>query len=69
MAQNPMAIAADVRTNSPRDMFNLRRWRSVSSLALRMMASCPWLGGGGKYSSLEAGRTSTGNGSVSSRCE
>ena len=58
-----MAIAAVVRTNSERDMLNLRRHRSVSSSASRMIPICSLLGGGGAYSSLEAGRMSTGRSS------
>ena len=63
MAQKPIAIAAAVRTNSARDMLNLRRSRSVSSLASRMIPSCSRVGGKGKYSSLEHGMTSTGRSS------
>jgi hypothetical protein len=61
MAQKPMAIAAAVRTNSARVMLNFRRSRSVSALASSMIASCCFVGGGGKYSSLDAGSTSTGS--------
>src|SRR5256714_13993740 len=66
MAQKPIAIAAVVRTNSARDMLNLRRIRSVSWSARRMIPICSLLGGGGKYSSFDAGRTSTGRSSGSS---
>src|SRR5688572_12348651 len=63
MAQKPIAVAAAVRTNSRRLIESLRRQRSVSALARRMIPICSRLGGGGKYSSLEHGRTSTGRSS------
>jgi hypothetical protein len=64
IAQNPIAIAADVRTNSRRLMLNLRRQRSVSASAIAMIARCSGDGGDGKYSSFEHGRTSTGRSSA-----
>src|SRR5207237_5678852 len=64
-----MAIAAVVRTNSERDMLNLRRQRSVSSSASRIIPICSLLGGGGAYSSFDAGRMSTGRSSGISRHE
>src|SRR5213595_2279160 len=63
IAQKPIAIAAVVRTNSARDMLNLRRQRSVSSSASRIIPICSLLGGGGAYSSFDAGRMSTGRSS------
>src|SRR3954447_22732704 len=60
MAQNPIAVAAAVRTNARRLMPNLRRIRSASLLASCMIAICSALGTGGKYSSFEHGMTSTG---------
>ena len=63
IAQNPIAIAADVRTNCERDMRILRRQRSVSSFASRIIPICSGDGGGGAYSSFDAGRMSTGRSS------
>ena len=69
IAQKPIAIAALVRTNWARDILNLRRHRSVSSFANRMIPICSLLGGGGQYSSFDAGRMSTGRSSDISRHE
>src|SRR3954451_23020264 len=63
MAQKPIAIAADVRTNWARDMPIFRRQRSVSALAKRIIPICSREGGGGKYSSFDAGRMSSGRSS------
>src|SRR4051812_40479862 len=63
MAQKPIAIAADVRTNWARDMPIFRRQRSVSALARRIIPICSREGGGGKYSSFDAGRMSSGRAS------
>src|SRR3954469_15227868 len=60
IAQKPMALAPDVRTNRRRLMPNLRRQRSTSRLWSSMIAICSRVGGGGMYSSLETGNTSTG---------
>src|SRR2546423_7081896 len=60
IAQNPMAVAAAVRTKFRRLIPNLIRQRSASRLARSMIASCSALGSGGKYSSFEHGSTSTG---------
>ena len=63
MAQKPIAIAAEVRTNCERDIRILRRQRSVSSSARRMIPICSRDGGGGSYSWFDAGRMSTGRSS------
>ncbi len=63
MAQKPMAMAAVVRTNWARVIPILRRQRSVSRSASRMINICSRVGGGGKYSSFDAGRMSTGRSS------
>src|SRR4051795_10165568 len=63
IAQKPIAIAADVRTNCARDMPILRRQRSVSSLASRIIPICARVGGSGAYSSFDAGRMSSGRSS------
>src|SRR5258706_6819673 len=60
IAQKPIAIAAAVRTNCARVIPILPRQRSVSASASCMIARCALLGGGGKYSSFDAGRMSTG---------
>src|SRR5688572_21763166 len=64
-AQNPIAVAAAVRTNWARVIPNFVRARSVSRLARSMIARWATLGGGGKYSSFEHGITSTGRSSES----
>src|SRR3954451_13993770 len=61
IAQKPIAIAIDERTKLRRLMLNLRRQRSTSRSSRCMIASCSLVGGGGMYSSLETGRTSTGS--------
>src|SRR3954453_14192937 len=58
-----MAIAAEVRTKRRRLMLNLRRQRSTSRFCRSMIAICVAVGGGGMYSSFDAGRTSTGGAS------
>jgi hypothetical protein len=63
IAQKPIARAADVRTNCARDIPIFRRQRSVSSLASRIIPICSRLGGGGAYSSFDAGRMSSGKSS------
>src|SRR6478672_9294465 len=63
IAQNPIAIAAEVRTNCARDMPILRRQISVCSLASRIIPICSGVGGGGAYSSFDAGRMSSGRSS------
>src|SRR3954451_22693150 len=60
IAQNPMAVAAAVRTKFRRLMPNLMRQRSASRLARSMIASCSALGSGGRYSAFGDGSTSTG---------
>ena len=64
LAENPIAIAAEVRTNSRRLMLNFRRQRSTSASAIAMIVNCSLDGGGGKNSSFEHGRTSTGRSSA-----
>jgi hypothetical protein len=64
IAQNPIANAAEVRTNSRRLMLNLCRQRSTSASCRAMIALCSRDGGDGKYSSLEHGRTSTATSSA-----
>ena len=61
MAQKPIAIAAVVRTKRRRLIPNLRRQRSTSRSCRCMICSCSLVGGGGKYSSFDAGSTSTGS--------
>src|SRR5437588_12620955 len=56
-----LAIAIEVRTNRRRLMLNWRRYRSTSRSCRCMIRSCSWLGGGGMYSPLEDGSTSTGS--------
>src|SRR5947199_1965755 len=54
-------MAIEVRTNRRRLILNLRRYRSTSRSCRCMIVSCSWLGGGGMYSPLEHGSTSTGS--------
>src|SRR5204862_7182799 len=60
IAQNPMVMAAALRTKSRRFMPNLRRQRSVSASASSITIRCWRVGGGGTNSPFEHGYTSTG---------
>src|SRR5437016_8237780 len=61
IAQNPIVIAAALRTKSRRFMANLRRQRSVSASASSITIRCCRVGGSGMNSPLEHGSTSTGS--------
>ena len=61
IAQKPIAMAAEVRTNSRRLMLNLRRQRSTSRSCRSMIRTWCGIGGGGRNSPFEHGMTSTGS--------